>query len=72
MSDQDVFPQTWITTETPPRRLTAVGVSLVDQDVLVAYLDNDTSPRWIVKSSGAVCGLFNVRAALKTGGPGNE
>lgn len=63
----------WETNETPPRRLTVKGRSGIDPDVLVAHLDGDTAPLWIVddgvgKADAHVCGIGeNVRASpLKT------
>ena len=55
--------QQWETKETPPRVLTVAGRSGIDPDVLVAYLDGDSKPYWIVEASGHVCGL-DVKAEL--------
>lgn len=47
----------WRTLEPIPRKLEVKGISAVDPDCLVAYLDQDNRPLWIVESSGLVCGL---------------
>jgi len=49
--------EVWRTKENKPRRLNVMGVSGIDPDCLVAYLENSNNPLWIVESSGYVCGL---------------
>jgi hypothetical protein len=47
----------WITDECPARVLVVRGVSVIDPDCLVAYLEGIDKPLWIVENSGCVCGL---------------
>jgi hypothetical protein len=47
----------WRTREPIPRKLEVKGISAVDPDCLVAYLDGQGRPLWIVESSGLVVGL---------------
>ena len=61
-----VLVSTWMTLEEMPRKLTVKGRSAIDPDVLVAYLDGDAAPYWIVDNGSIdrcyVCGL-DVRAS---------
>ena len=61
------FPRRWMTAEEPPRRLTAKGVSGVDPDCLVAYLDGDDHPLWMVWN-----GDPRKETATVVGWPGDE
>jgi hypothetical protein len=64
------FPQMWLTDEIPARAMIAKGRSAIDPDVLVAYVEGDARPLWIVDNGTGtegcyVCGLGgDVRARL--------
>lgn len=48
----------WVTLEEEPRRLIVKGRSAIDSDCLVAHLEGDEKPLWIVQNSSTTDRCF--------------
>lgn len=61
---------TWLTHEAPPRRLIVKGRSGIDPDCLVAHLEGDDRPLWIVddgeKTENAYVTGIDVHASMES------
>jgi hypothetical protein len=68
ISTPDAAGQIWITLEDTPRRLIVRGRSAIDPDCIVANLEGDEKPLWIVQNASLTDNCFvtglNVHASM--------